>query len=337
MGPALGRRRRRVRLLDERPRDRLSPQIQHPRPNGAPPSTCRRWCSATPATTSGSGVAFTRNPPTAPTRSTASSSSTRGRGRRRRRPHARARAQLARARCRVLRRAAQGPRHAREALPRRAGHRVHHQDGKLFMLQTATASAPPPPREVRHGHGEREAHRLGDRRLRNPADQLDQLLARSSTSPKVKSARSSPPASRPPRRRHRQDLISTPTAPVRPPPTRARKVHPRPRRDLARGLRGMIAAEGHPHPRAGVTARGARRPPDGQGLHLRRRRRRDRLRQEDRHGRRPDLRPKATSSRSTAPRQVYAGQIKTARPKSSASSRRDRPEDRPFQRSSSPS
>jgi hypothetical protein len=31
VGPAPRRRRRRVRLLDERPRDRLSPQIQHPR------------------------------------------------------------------------------------------------------------------------------------------------------------------------------------------------------------------------------------------------------------------------------------------------------------------
>ena len=30
VGPAPRRRRRRVRLLDERPRDRLSPQIQHP-------------------------------------------------------------------------------------------------------------------------------------------------------------------------------------------------------------------------------------------------------------------------------------------------------------------
>ena len=31
-------------------------------PNGEPPSTFRRWSTATPATTSGSGVAFTRNP-----------------------------------------------------------------------------------------------------------------------------------------------------------------------------------------------------------------------------------------------------------------------------------
>ncbi len=31
VGPAPRRRRRRLRLLDERPRDRLSPQIQHPR------------------------------------------------------------------------------------------------------------------------------------------------------------------------------------------------------------------------------------------------------------------------------------------------------------------
>ncbi len=59
---ALGRGRRRVRFLDERPRDCLSPQIQHSRPNGARPSTCRRWSYGNTGETSGSGVAFTRNP-----------------------------------------------------------------------------------------------------------------------------------------------------------------------------------------------------------------------------------------------------------------------------------
>ena len=45
----LGRDRRGVLVLDEPARDHLSPPARHSRP-GAPPSTCRPWCSATWAT-----------------------------------------------------------------------------------------------------------------------------------------------------------------------------------------------------------------------------------------------------------------------------------------------
>ena len=47
---ALGRDRRRLRFLEQRPRSRLSPQVRHSRTTGARRSTCRRWSSATWAT-----------------------------------------------------------------------------------------------------------------------------------------------------------------------------------------------------------------------------------------------------------------------------------------------
>ena len=62
--------------LDERPRDRLPPQVQHPRPTGARPSTCRPWSSATPATPPAPASPSPATRPTARTSSTASSSST---------------------------------------------------------------------------------------------------------------------------------------------------------------------------------------------------------------------------------------------------------------------
>ena len=48
---ALGRRRRRLPLVEQRPRRPLPPDPRHPRSAGAPRSTCRRWCSGTWATT----------------------------------------------------------------------------------------------------------------------------------------------------------------------------------------------------------------------------------------------------------------------------------------------
>ena len=73
VGPADGRRRRRVRLVDERPRHRLPPEVQHPDASGAPPSTCRRWSSATSATTRAPAWRSPATRPTAPRSSTASS------------------------------------------------------------------------------------------------------------------------------------------------------------------------------------------------------------------------------------------------------------------------
>ena len=64
VGAALGRDRRRVRLLDEPARHHLPRAARHSRRAGARPSTSRPWCSATWATPRATGVAFTRNPST---------------------------------------------------------------------------------------------------------------------------------------------------------------------------------------------------------------------------------------------------------------------------------
>ena len=61
---AVGRDRRGVRLVDERSAPSPIAACTTSRKAGAPRSTCRRWCSATWATTSATGVAFTRNPST---------------------------------------------------------------------------------------------------------------------------------------------------------------------------------------------------------------------------------------------------------------------------------
>ena len=61
---ALGRDRRGVRLVDERSAPSPIAGCTTSRRAGAPRSTCRPWCSATWATTSATGVAFTRNPST---------------------------------------------------------------------------------------------------------------------------------------------------------------------------------------------------------------------------------------------------------------------------------
>lgn len=97
------------------------------------------------------------------------------------------------------------------------------QDGKLFMLQTrngkrtAAAALKFSIDMVKEG--------LIDWKtaiLRNPADQLEQLLARSSTSPRSRRPRSSPAASPPAPVPPPARSTSTPTAPCRP-PRRARR------------------------------------------------------------------------------------------------------------------
>ena len=73
---ALGRRHRRLRLVDERPRHRL-PQACTTSPTpGARPSTCRPWSTATPATSRAPAWPSRATPPPARTPSTASSWST---------------------------------------------------------------------------------------------------------------------------------------------------------------------------------------------------------------------------------------------------------------------
>ena len=61
---AVGRDRRRVRLLAERSAPTPTAACTASPTAGARPSTCRPWCSATSATISATGVAFTRNPST---------------------------------------------------------------------------------------------------------------------------------------------------------------------------------------------------------------------------------------------------------------------------------
>ena len=108
--------------------------------------------------------------------------------------------------------------------------------------------------------------------LRNPADQLDQLLA-----PDLRPRRGQEgqghrhrPARRP-RRGHRQDLFQR--RPRRRGRGQGRKSPARPRRNLARRSARHDRRRRHPHrARRRLLARGARRPPDGQGLRLRRRR-----------------------------------------------------------------
>jgi pyruvate,orthophosphate dikinase len=69
-------------------------------------------------------------------------------------------------------------RRPREALQGRAGRRVHDPGRQAVHAADPQRQAHRRRRaEVLHGHGEGEAHRLGNRILRNPADQLDQLLA----------------------------------------------------------------------------------------------------------------------------------------------------------------
>jgi pyruvate, orthophosphate dikinase len=173
----------------------------------------------------------------------------------------------------VLRRADEGPRHPREALQGRAGRRVHHPGRQAVH-------APDPQRQahrrrraqVLHGHGEGEAHRLGDRDPAQPG-----RPARPAPRPDLRPRRGQEgqghrhrPARRP-RRRLRQDL------PQRRPRRRRRRQGregpARPRRNLPRRPARHDRRRGHPHrPRRRLLARRARRPPDGQGLRLRRRR-----------------------------------------------------------------
>ena len=190
----------------------------------------------------------------------------------------------------VLRRAPEGPLDPREALQGRAGHRIHDPG------RQALHAADPQRKAHRHGgaqvldrYGEGEADRLEDRHPAQPG-----RPARAAPGARLRPGRGQEgesnrhrPARRP-RRRHREDL------PQRRPRGRrggkGRKGPPRAHRDLARGPARHDRRRGHPHgARRCLLARRPRRPPDGQGLRLRRVRPSCRLRQEDRERRRPDL------------------------------------------------
>jgi len=92
---------------------------------------------------------------------------------------------------------------------------------------------------------------------RVPADQLDQVLARSSTAPRSLPPRPSRPACPPARRGHGQGLLQRRPRGRGPPPRREGVA--RPHRDLARGSAWHDRRRGHPHgPRRCFVPRRAR-------------------------------------------------------------------------------
>ena len=183
----------------------------------------------------------------------------------------------------VLRRARCGPPDAREALQGRAGLRVHHRGRQSSSCsRRATASAPRMAAlEVRGGHGQGEADRLED----GASCAIRPISSTSCCAPVFDRGRG--------RRRRKVIATGLPAGPGAASGQIYLQRRPRRRRRPSKGekvllvrvetspedLRGMIAAEGILTARGGVSvARRARRPPDGQGLRLRRGGARGRLR-----------------------------------------------------------
>ena len=175
------------------------------------------------------------------------------------------------------------------------------QDGKLFMLQTRngkrTAAA------ALKFSMDMFKEKLIDWKtavMRNPADQLDQLLAPIFDVAEVKKAKaiaSGLPAG--PGAASGKIYLNADRAAAA--AEKGEKVLLVRNETSPEDLRGMIAAEGHSHgARRRLVARGAGRAADGQGLHLRRVGVADRLREEDRFRRQSRSSRKAkTFSRST--------------------------------------
>jgi hypothetical protein len=152
-----GRDRRGLQKLDERARHHLPPCCMTSRRPGARRSTCRRWCSAIWATRSATGVAFTRNPVDRREGALRRVSGQRpGRGCRRRHPHAAVdhRKGAHRGGVRPRRRWKSSCRRPLRSSPNTATGlkritatcRIWSsplKTGKLWMLQTRRASAPP--------------------------------------------------------------------------------------------------------------------------------------------------------------------------------------------------
>jgi pyruvate,orthophosphate dikinase len=196
------------------------------------------------------------------------------------------------------------------------------QDGKLFMLQTRngkrTAAAA---LKFSIDMVKEEPHRLEDchpAQPGRPAGAAPRPDLRARRGEEGQGDRDRP--ARGSRRRHRQDLLQRRTRRCR--RREGRKGPPRTRRDLARGSPRHDRRRGHPHrPRRRVLARRARRPPDGQGLRVRRRRPPHRLRQDRRCPSAARSTTKATSSRSTArPAPFTAARSRPLLPRSSPAS-----------------
>jgi pyruvate,orthophosphate dikinase len=191
------------------------------------------------------------------------------------------------------------------------------QEGKLFMLQTRngkrTAAA------ALKFSMDMVKEKLIDWEtaiMRNPADQLDQLLAPDLRPRDVKKAKAiatglpAGPGAASGKIYLNADRAASPSKRVRRFFSSATN---QPRRSSRHDRRRR-----HPHGQGWcVIARGARRPSDGQGLHLRCCCSRDRLRQEDRHRCRSDLQRRRFPLHRRHQRHVYGGQLKTGRRKSS--------------------
>ena len=238
----------------------------------APRSTCRRWSSATAATTPAPGVAFTRDPASGqPGRVRRLPPERAGRGRRRRHPQHRV-----------------AGRHGARSTRRRttscstimATLEKHYRDmcdieftverGKLWMLQTRVGKRTP---EAAFRIG-RAHDRRGPHRHRRGAAPGDRRPARAADVPALRRERRAHAArdghERLPRRRRRQGRLRLRHRRRVGRARRGRDPGPQgdqPRRPARHGRR-----PGHPHqPRRQDLARGRRRPRHGPHLRLRRR------------------------------------------------------------------
>ena len=292
VGAARGRGRRRVRLLDERPRDRLSPQVQHPGRVGH-----RRQRAGDGVRQHRRGVGFRRG--------VHARSGDRREGVLRRVPASTRRARTSSPACarrspwlELAKRDAEGLQGARPHPQGRSRSTSRtcrtssspSRTARCTCSRRATASAPAWPRcaspteMVKEGLIDWETAVM-----RVPADQLDQVLAPIFDRAAVKKAQRHRhrPAGRS-RRGLRQDLLQRRSR--RGSGGEGQEGAARPRRDLARGSARHDRGRRHPDgARRRVLARGARGPPDGQGLRVRRRGAAGRLRQAHAHRRRHDL------------------------------------------------
>ncbi len=326
-GAALGRHRRRVQASGTASAPSPTAGSRGSRTSGAPPSTCRRWCSATWATPRPPAWPSPATRPPARTSSTASGWST---------PRARTWWPASAPRTRSTRR----PRTSRTSTCRRSRPRCpsstselddirdklekHYndmqdieftiQEGTLYMLQcrvgkrTGTAAL-----NMAMDMLAREADRREDRRHARRA-------RRSSTSCCTRS--SIPTAEKERRRRSPRACRPVPAAPCgadrlhrrrtrSPGPSRARRCILVREETNPEDVEGMRAADGILTARGGMTSpRGARRPRLGQVLHRRRRRPQGRRPHEDDPRRRPRRSRKATSITLNGTRgHVYAGAL----------------------------
>ncbi len=161
---------------------------------------------------------------------------------------------------------------AREALPRHAGHRVHHPGGPALDAAVPRRQAQRPGRRQHgRGHGRREA----DRPRKTAVMRVDAGAARRAAAPDRRPGgregrRSRSPRACPAGPGGAAGQIVFTAADAVDVGQAGQEGHPRPRRDQPRGRRRHARGAGHPdRPRRHDQPRGARRPRLGQVLHRR--------------------------------------------------------------------